>query len=131
MEEIILNGKSVGKYHLGWSLEELKNEFDESYNLESLDNHFTLTFKDMKFWVLRDKDMVSQIMVFGEYDGKFLDKIGIGSTISDLNKHGIKWAKEDYVYILPDYPGICFELEDIDEWDESIAPIEFISIYNS
>ncbi|MGG1517984.1 hypothetical protein ABE504_21385 [Paenibacillus oryzisoli] len=130
MGEIILNGKSVGKYHLGWSLEKLKSELDESCNLESLDNHFTLTSKNMKFWVLRDEDMVSQIMVFGEYDGKFLNEIGIGSTIFDLNKYSIQWAKEDYVYILPDYPGICFELEDIDEWDENVAPIEFISIYH-
>lgn len=131
MDKKILNGKSIGQYHLGWSLEELKNQLNESYTFESLDNHFTLTIKDLKFWLLRDKDMVSQIMVFGNYGVKFMDKVGVGSTLSDLEEHGIKWTKEDYVYILPDYPGICFELEDIDDWDERIAPIECISIYNS
>ncbi len=81
------------------------------------------------FWIDKSQTSVTQIMVFGEYDGKFLEKIGIGSTLSDLNHLGIGWIKEDYIYKLPEYPGICFELEDIDEWNELEAPIEFISIY--
>lgn len=62
MDKKILNGKSIGQYHLGWSLEVLKNQLNESFSLESLDKHFSLTIKDLKFWLLRDRDMVSQII---------------------------------------------------------------------
>jgi len=125
----IINGKSVGNYQLGCTIQELKGKISEDYTEESLANHYTITTKNIKFWIFKEKNIVTQIMVFGSYNGKFKDSIGIGNTISDLRKIGIKYSKEDYIYTLPDYSGICFELEDIDDWDEYNAPIESISIF--
>ncbi|MBV6714145.1 hypothetical protein [Paenibacillus chitinolyticus] len=129
---MIINGVSVGPYQLGWGLQELKEKISISgFVEEELDNHYTITTNTLKFWVEKEQGEITQITVFGEYEGKFLGKIGVGNRLSDLNDLDIKWIKEDYVYKLPDYPGICFELEDIDDWDELLAPIEFISIYCS
>lgn len=120
----------MGPYQLGWGLQELKEKIKIiGFVEEELDNHYTLTTKNIKFWVEKQQEVITQITVFGEYEGKFLEKISIGSRLSDLNVLDIRWVKEDYVYKLPDYPGICFELEDIEDWDELAAPIEFISIY--
>lgn len=33
------------------------------------------------------------------------------------------------VYTIVGVDGICFELEDIDEWDELTTPIEWIFVY--
>ncbi|WP_342576013.1 hypothetical protein [Paenibacillus sp. FSL M8-0142] len=127
---MIINGVGVDSYQLGCGLEEIKEKIkDIDYTEEELDNHFTISTDSIKFWIDKDQNNVTQISMFGEYKGKFLEKIGIGGTLSDLNDLGIKWIKEDYVYKLPEYPGICFELEDIDDWNELEAPIEFISIY--
>lgn len=132
LENMIINGVSVGPYQLGWGLQELKEKLKNiGFVEEELDNHYTLTTKDIKFWVEKEQEIITQVTVFGEYERKFLGKIGIGSRLSDLNDLDIRWEKEDYVYKLPDYPGICFELEDIDDWDELAAPIEFITIYYS
>ncbi|MGE6228469.1 hypothetical protein [Paenibacillus chitinolyticus] len=129
---MIINGVSVGPYQLGGGLQELEEKISISgFVEEELDNHYTITTNTLKFWVEKEQGRITQITVFGEYEGKFLGKIGIGNRLSDLNDLDIKWIKEDYVYKLPDYPGICFELEDIDDWDELLAPIEFISIYCS
>lgn len=128
---MIINGVSMGLYQLGWGLPELKEKIKDINFIEAeLENHYTLTTKNIKFWVEKEQKVITQITVFGEYEGKFLEKIGIGSSLSDFNVLDIKWVKEDYVYKLPDYPGICFELEDVDDWDELTAPIEFISIYS-
>ncbi|GKS09275.1 hypothetical protein YDYSY3_02750 [Paenibacillus chitinolyticus] len=129
---MIINGVSVGPYELGWGLQELKEKISISgFVEEELDNHYTITTNTLKFWVEKEQGEITQITVFGEYEGKFLGKIGVGNRLSDLNDLNIKWIKEDYVYKLSDYPGICFESEDIDDWDELLAPIEFISIYCS
>jgi len=33
------------------------------------------------------------------------------------------------VYEIPNVKGICFELEDVDDWEELTAPIEWIFVY--
>lgn len=62
--------------------------------------------------------------------------IGIGSTLTDVLKY-IGNYKEVYdTYELENILGICFELEDVDEWDwdgdweELAAPIEWIFVYD-
>ncbi|GGH61400.1 hypothetical protein GCM10008014_36800 [Paenibacillus silvae] len=107
----IINGKSVGCYQLGWTIQKLKEKISGDFTEESLAHHYTITTtKNIKFWIAKEKNIVTQIMVFGSYNGKFEDSIGIGSTISDLRQIGMNYSKEDYIYTLPDYPGICFEL---------------------
>ena len=129
--EKIINGKSVGVYQLGWTMDKLKEELRGNYIEESLNSHYTLIAENIKFWVSKKEGTVSQIMVFGRHDGKFLEKIGIGSNISDIVRNDVRYSKEGYVYVFLDYPGICFELEDIDEWDEYTAPIESISVFSA
>lgn len=130
LSEKIINSKCMGRYQLGWTMEDLKKEIYGDFTEEYLENHYTLTTENLKFWILKEREVISQIMAFGSYSGKFLECIGIGNNMLDLSRIGVRYNKEDYVYTLQDYPGICFELEDIDEWNELIAPIEYISIFN-
>ena len=43
------------------------------------------------------------------------------------------YENDDVQYLIPNINGICFELEDVDDydddWDELTAPIEWIFVY--
>ncbi|MCY9591347.1 hypothetical protein PC41400_08985 [Paenibacillus chitinolyticus] len=70
---MIINGVSVGPYELGWGLQELKEKISISgFVEEELDNHYTITTNTLKFWVEKEQGEITQITVFGEYEGKFL-----------------------------------------------------------
>ena len=51
--------------------------------------------------------------------------------IKDQNHKKIfgRYENDGDVYIIPGIAGICFELEDVDGWDELTAPIEWIFVY--
>lgn len=70
------------------------------------------------FWVDNKTNKIFQIGVKGDFKGKFQGKIGLGSTLLDVQKYIGEWRGEFDVYVLPEYPGICFELKDIDHYDE-------------
>lgn len=84
------------------------------------------------FWVDDTSKQVTQISVSSAYHGKFLDSIGIGSTLQDIQSIAGEYYEDLDVYKLKDYPGICFEVGDSGTdtfWDELSAPVESISVY--
>lgn len=125
----IIPGKRIGIFELGWSYEELKAHLVEECTVEDRENSVVLIAYCIKFWVNKESNSVTQISVFGDFKGKFMSKIGIGSTLADVQAYIGTWQEKLDVYILPQYPGICFELIDDDDWDELKSPIEFISVY--
>lgn len=88
-----------------------------------------ITLENAKLWFNKN-NILYQIMVFGDFGGKYKNSIGIGSTLKDVEDRVGNYEEDGDVYILTDYPGICFELMDVDDWEERTAPIEMISIYS-
>ena len=134
----IIPGKGIGEIHLGWNVDELLaylKLLNLEYEIEDRANCYVLITAFAKFWVSKEAEVVTQILVFGEFKGKFGECIGIGSTLNDVKMHVGIWKEELNVYIVPQFPGICFELKDIDdveeEWDVEKTPIEFISVFQS
>jgi hypothetical protein len=129
MDDKIINNERIGQYILGMNVDALKSILTENYSVEKRTKCDVLIAENFMFWVDESNNSVSQITAFNMFKGKFLNKIGIGSTLKDI-KEEIDDYKEDLdVYILPKYPGICFELKDEDDWDELSSHIEYITIY--
>jgi hypothetical protein len=127
----IIPGERIGIFHLGWKSETLKKHLSNNYKLEERVDKYIIIEKNIKFWIDKKSDIITQISVFGCFKGKFQKDIGIGSTLFDVQKGIGPWKEQYGVYILHEYPGICFELLDEDDWNELQSPIEFISIYKN
>lgn len=65
---------------------------------------------------------INQIMVHGEYKGKFMERITIGTPLDTLKEIGnLALDREDNLVIV-EYPGICFEY-DVGSPDSPITEI--------
>lgn len=126
----IIEGKRIGIFHLGSKLETLKKGLTNNYKVEERLEKFIIIEKNIKFWIDKRNNTITQISVYRNFKGKFKGGIGIGSTLSDVERYIGNWKEQCGVYILPEYPGICFELKDDDDWNELETPIEYISIFN-
>ena len=129
----VVEASHIGDFYIGMPKKKLFSMIGPVYEICYVNG--TISVENAKFW-LDEKDEVSQIGVTKGFEGKFRDIIGIGSTLTDVLKY-IGNYKEVYdTYELEDIPGICFELEDVDEWDwdgdweELAAPIEWIFVYD-
>lgn len=127
-EEAIIEGKGIGEICIGMSIYDFEKWLSAPSEYEELDTGKTVLINNVKLWFDKNEKLY-QIMVFGNFKGKFKDKIGLGSTMLDIERFVGEYEEEFDTYVLKDYKGICFELEDIDEWDEKKAPIESISVY--
>lgn len=131
----IVPSKSIGIFQLGWTKKELFSHFCNGYKIKDLSTEQKIFYRNFHFWVNKETQTVKQISVINEYDGKFSDKIGIGSTLKDIENYFGKWQEDLDVYIIPEYKGICFEVKDVDdfdeEWIEDQMPINVISVYDS
>ena len=55
---------------------------------------------------------MEQIMVHDGYRGKLMGKIGLGSTIADIERHiGAVEEDEEDNLVIRDFPGLFFEIE--------------------
>ncbi|MBA4601714.1 hypothetical protein [Thermoactinomyces mirandus] len=130
----IIPGVRIGKFYIGENVDILKKKLSGRVDIEKGSQSIVLKTENMSFWIDKRTNKVFQIGVTNNFKGKFLDRIGLGSTLLDVQKSIGEWEEEFDVYILPKYPGICFELKDIDdyeeEWNESEMPINAIYIYD-
>ena len=60
---------------------------------------------------------------------KYEEVIGLGSTLQDVRQYIGDYVEVYDTYELKGVKGICFELEDIDEWNELKAPIDHIYVF--
>ena len=139
----IIAGDRIGNVYLGMTYEKFCNLY--GYNDKSEENsiRFKITLENFSVWFTSDKKIINEIIVFGDFKGKFKNTIGIGSTLTDVEKYiGDYYEPYEIVptYALKDCDGICFELLDIDaltddyiEYDydaiEKLLPIEYITIF--
>ncbi|MBB3907321.1 hypothetical protein [Anoxybacteroides rupiense] len=129
LDNEIIPGKRIGIYELGWDFETLKRYLGNDYQIEERERVTVIIGDCIMFWIDKETNTVTQISVYGDFRGTFKNVIGIGSTLADVERYIGRWEEELDVYILPDDPGICFELRDEDEWKELKTPIEYISVY--
>ena len=129
----IIPGKNIGMFYLGWSFNQLKTALNHKFEIEKRSRCFVVKTECIWFWLDDGQEKVFQIRVQEPFEGKFLGEIGIGSTLLDVENKAGEWREELDVYILNNYKGICFELRDIDDfdddWDELTALINAISVY--
>ena len=84
--------------------------------------------ENARFWIAED-NCLDQIGVQKDFTGKFKKYIGIGSTLQDIKNYIGEYIQVYDTYELEHEKGICFELEDVDDWNELTAPIEFIYVF--
>lgn len=125
----IVPGIGIGEYLLEWDFNTLKNHISNDFQIDERTNCYVVNIPNYKFWIDKSSNIIYQISVYDNLEGRFLGIIGIGSTLKDVEEHIGKWVQEFDTYTVPHYPGICFELVDEDDWEQQSAPIEFISVY--
>lgn len=125
-------GIQIGDFVIGSKKEDILKEIDESLNnWKNGDGGWVYSFENFRLW-FDDDGYLKQIGVTkGFLDG--YNGINIGSTLQDVIKIYGSYKEEYGDYLLTDIEGICFELEDAedydDDWDELTAPIEWIFVY--
>ncbi len=110
----IVPGESTAGIQLDSPIEEVLNVHKNSFSSrEILKYSHTITrYRSamVDLWV-RD-GIVYQIMVHVGYRGKLMDKIGLGSTIADIERHiGAVEEDEEDNLVIRDCPGVGFEIE--------------------
>lgn len=133
MKTEVINGKSINGFQINWSTDDLINKIGKRYSKKDLSECYLIKYKNFRFWINKKTNKIYQIGVTGDYSGKFLNKIGIGSTLEDVKKYVGEWQEDLDVYIIPKYEGVCFELAENDieeEWIEDKMPINAIYVYN-
>ncbi len=128
----IIPSECVGNIHLGMNMEQINNIVDID-KMENLQNCYVLQSENIKIWISKEEDKVTQILVENEFKGKYKNVISIGSTLQDIqNQLNLNWYEDLDCYFLDGVDGICFELGDSGDdqhWCEKTAPIIAISVF--
>ena len=117
IEAPIVPGESAAGIQLGSPIEEVLKEQEPHFISEKVANPLVLLPIITRYrsamvdlWV-RD-GIVDQIMVHGGYRGTLMDKIGLGSTIADIERDIGAWEEdEEDNLVIRDLPGVGFEIE--------------------
>lgn len=124
VEGNILPQIGIGKYLLNATKEELLCMIGNDYQEKVRKKDTIISIENAKFWISSD-GKIDQIGVGKGFLGKYKDTVGIGTTLQEVGEY----VEVGDTYELKFEKGICFELEDADDWDELTAPIEFIYVY--
>ena len=123
----IIENSHIGVFYLGMSKKQIFSLLDLNYEKERQKN--VVRIGNIAFW-FNSREEVFQIGVTKGFQGKFRGVIGIGSTLEDVKKNAGNFVYAYDVYEPENISGICFELEDVDDWEELTAPIEWIYVYS-
>lgn len=125
----IIPGIGVGNIRLNITREELLDIIGSDFKEQYLGIGSRIDIENAKFWI-SDDNRLTQIGVGKDFSGKYKEFIGIGTTLQDVKNHIGNYIEVYDTYELEKERGMCFELEDIDDWDELTAPIEYIYVFN-
>jgi len=130
---MVVPGQSLAGFELGWSMEQLVARLDGFFEVQESPLGKIVSYRNYRFWISAETLAVEQISAKKGFEGKFMEKVGLGSTLKDLEEHFGGWQEDQDVYLLPDFEGLCFELAEDDEldseWDAGRMPIEVISVF--
>lgn len=125
---IIEPGKRIGKFVLGTKKEDVITSDDKPLGIRERGCGGNIyTFENYKLW-FNSKGILDQVGVTKDFRDTY-NTIGIGSTLNDIVRVFGSYRMEYYDYLITGTDGLCFELEDVDDWDELTAPIEWIFVY--
>lgn len=131
----IVPGKRIGALELGKDMSVLLEHSDD-FTIQDLAQCQLYIGADVQIWVDKTQKIITQIMVYGSFEGTFMGQFKIGSFLGQIEERlGESAYEEADVYLFESQKGICFELEDIEEewdcvtWFKHNAPIEFISVF--
>lgn len=119
----------IGKYSLNMSKKELLDIIGKDYEERVRKKDSIISIENANFWISSD-GKVDQIGVSKGFEGKYKNIIGIGSTLAEIQEKLGAYVEAGDTYELEFEKGICFELEDVEDWEELTAPIEFIYVYH-
>lgn len=129
---VIEPGVRIGNFYIGSEKNEIISKLDEPCELRKTDSGKSIyTYENFILW-FDSNDRLDQIGVTKGFYGDYKN-IKIGSTMEDVKNIFGQFESEEImcVYNIVGVEGICFELEDDDNWDELTSPIEWIFVYNS
>lgn len=126
----IMAGVGIGNIKLNITREALLKVIGTDYTEQFLEMGSIITIENAKFWI-DTEGKVAQIGVGKGFRGMYKNIIGIGSTLTDVISQIGGFVEVEYAYELEDEKGICFELEDVDDWEQLTAPIEFIFVFRT
>ncbi len=127
--DTIVPGKQIGNLKLGEKIDDSLDTLPDDFTITTLKELLLYDFNSVKVWVEKGSHRIIQIGVTKGFQGSFLSKITIGSTLTDLGNFVGEWYEYQDTYRLKDFLGICFELKDIEDWEEQTAPIESIYVF--
>jgi len=141
IEAPIIPGESAAGVQLGSPIEEILKEQKTHFISEEIVNHLVPLAIVTRYrsamvdlWVR--EGIVDQIMVHDGYRGKLMDKIGLGSTIADIEMQIDAWEEdEEDNLVIRDLPGVGFEIEgyfpDLKDPAFRHAPIKDIYVFQA
>ena len=124
----IIPAVGISNIKLDITKEELLRLLKKDFMERSREDDLIITVENAKFWIASD-GKVDQIGVEGDFKGKYKGVIGLGSTLQDVKKFVGDPVNVYDTYEMEEDKGICFELEDVDDWDELKAPIDHIYVF--
>ncbi|MGM0885095.1 MAG: hypothetical protein ACQEXQ_29140 [Bacillota bacterium] len=129
----IIPGKRIGKYQIGWRLDELMKHIDFEYTIKHYPNE-TIAITSDDFWfTLNETEGLYNIYSMGNYQGKYKNLIGLGSILTDI-KGSLNYELDEafledtmwWRFKPRDEQGIHFVPEK--EWDDR-TPITSIHVF--
>ena len=127
---VIEPGVRIGELYIGSERAEVISKLGEPCNYREYDNGNKIyNYKNFALW-FDPNDKLDQIGVTKGFCGDY-KSITVGSTMGDVKRIFGQFDSEDIMctYTIVGVDGICFELEDNDDWDELTSPIEWIYVY--
>src|SRR6266566_2559700 len=139
IEAPIVPGEGAAGIQVGLPIEEVLKGQETHFTSEEVVNHLVpfpiiTRYRSAMVDLWAREGIVDQIMVHSGYRGKLMDKIGLGSTIADIEAQIGAWEEdEEDNLVIRDLPGMCFEIEGYFPGLRNpafrYAPIKAISIF--
>lgn len=121
-------GIGISNIRLDMTKEELICFIGSEYEERIREDDSIIIIENAKFWIDNDGKL-DQIGVGKGFKGKYKHVIGIGSTLNDVKEKVGNYIEVNDTYEMENEKGICFELEDVEQWNELTAPIEYIYVF--
>lgn len=130
IEGEVIAGQRIGSIGLNITKDELIIIIGNDYNILVQETCIIIEIENARFWISSD-GKVDQIGVGKGFEGKYKNIIGLGSTLNEVKKYVGNYINVYDTFEIENESGICFELGDVEEWNELKAPIEFIYVFRN
>lgn len=131
----IIPSVGIGDYTIGMEKKLLKKKLGKDFSERKQGGgRSVIALENAKIW-FDSRGLSVQIGVTKGFKGSYQQNVKIGTTLKEIVKAYGKYEYIEYTYNIVGVDGICFELEEPDDWDEIenmdelTLPIEWIYVY--